>query len=80
MTSLTDSCSQRFCSLWPSSRLAHSPHLGLTTYSATLAFEIEVGREYKFHAKRGGLVDCNPFWARIVDAEDGKTIAGRPPQ
>lgn len=60
--------------------LTHSANLGLTTYSATLAFEAEAGGVYKIHAKCGSLVNCAPFWAWIVDTKDGKTIAGREPQ
>ena len=59
--------------------LTLSPNLGLTTYSATLSFEAEAGRVYKLHAKCGGLVSCDPFWAWIVDVKDGRTIAGRAP-
>ncbi len=58
----------------------HSPNLGLTTYSATLSFEAEPGGVYKLHAACSGLVDCEPFWAWIVDTKDGKIVAGRAPQ
>jgi hypothetical protein len=55
--------------------VAHSSNFGLTTYSATLAFEVEAGRRYEIQADCAGLVRCKPFEVWIVDLEDGTKIA-----